>query len=50
LTSSQTFAFQDETDAIEVPLDGQTGRDTEPFVAEPDANGNEFPMALPMPL
>jgi len=36
-------AFEDETDAIEVPLDGQTGRDTQPFVAAPDANGNEFP-------
>ncbi|CAA9335536.1 Alkaline phosphatase, partial [uncultured Leptolyngbya sp.] len=39
-------AFQDETDAIKVPLDGQTGRDTEPFVAKPDANGNEFPYGI----
>jgi glycerophosphoryl diester phosphodiesterase len=39
-------AFEDVTDAIEVPLDGQTGRDTQPFVAEPDANGNEFPYGI----
>ena len=30
------------SDAISVPLDGQTGRNTAPFVAAPDANGNRF--------
>ncbi len=45
--ANPTFgAFEDETDAIEVPLDGQTGRDTQPFVAAADANGNEFPYGI----
>ncbi len=39
-------AFEEETDAIKVPLDGQTGRDTEPFVSAPDANGNQFPYGV----
>jgi len=36
----------DGSDAIKVPLDGQEGRNTEPFVAAPDANGNEFPFGI----
>ncbi|MBE9048754.1 alkaline phosphatase, partial [Pleurocapsales cyanobacterium LEGE 10410] len=36
-------AFGDNADGIPVPLDGQTGNDTEPFVTgEPDANGDTF--------
>ncbi|MBD2104312.1 alkaline phosphatase [Leptolyngbya sp. FACHB-261] len=36
----------DDSDAIQVPLDGQEGRNTQPFVSEPDANGNEFPFGI----
>jgi glycerophosphoryl diester phosphodiesterase len=36
----------DRSDAIEVPLDGANGRDTEPFIAAPDRNGNEFPFGV----
>ncbi len=32
----------DRSDAIEVPYDGASGRDTEPFVSAPDANGNQY--------
>jgi glycerophosphoryl diester phosphodiesterase len=39
-------AFQTETDAIDVPLDGQEGRDTAPFVSEADVNGNEFSFGI----
>ena len=36
-------AFGDDADGIPVPLDGQTGNDTEPFVTgEPDADGDIF--------
>ena len=36
-------AFGDDADGISVPLDGQTGNDTEPFVTgEPDADGDIF--------
>ena len=36
-------AFGDDADGIAVPLDGQTGNDTEPFVTgAPDADGNIF--------
>ena len=36
-------AFGDDADGIPVPLDGQTGNDTEPFVTgEPDADGDTF--------
>jgi glycerophosphoryl diester phosphodiesterase len=31
---------------VQVPLDGTEGRDTAPFVAEPDANGTEFPYGI----
>jgi glycerophosphoryl diester phosphodiesterase len=36
------------SDALRVPLDGQTGNNTTPFVAEPDANGDthEFGVAF----
>lgn len=36
----------DRSDAVQNPLDGTEGRDTEPFVAAPDTNGNEYPFAL----
>ncbi|MBD2039288.1 alkaline phosphatase [Microcoleus sp. FACHB-672] len=36
----------DDSDAVEVPLDGRDGRNTEPFVAAADANGNEYPFAI----
>ncbi len=40
-------AFGDEADGIEVPLDGQTGNDTAPFVTgAPDANGDIFNFGL----
>ena len=35
-------AFGADADAISVPLDGQTGNDTEPFVSAPDADGDIF--------
>ena len=36
-------AFGDDADGIPVPLDGQTGNDTEPFeTGAPDADGDEF--------
>jgi glycerophosphoryl diester phosphodiesterase len=38
--------LDDESDAIEVPLDGREGRNTEPFVSAPDTNGNEFPFGI----
>ncbi|MBD2258283.1 alkaline phosphatase [Pseudanabaena sp. FACHB-2040] len=34
------------SDAIDVPLDGQEGRNTEPFVAAAAANGNEYPFGI----
>ncbi|MGF1497245.1 MAG: alkaline phosphatase [Elainellaceae cyanobacterium] len=34
------------SDATQAPLDGATGRGTEPFVSVADANGNEFPYAI----
>jgi glycerophosphoryl diester phosphodiesterase len=40
-------AFGDDADGIEVPLDGQTGNDTAPFVTgAPDANGDIFNFGL----
>jgi len=36
----------DRSDAVQVPLDGQDGRNTEPFVAAPDAGGNQFPFGI----
>lgn len=36
----------DDFDAVEVPLDGQEGRNTAPFVSAEDANGNEFPFGI----
>lgn len=36
----------DDSDAVEVPLDGQEGRNTVPFVPAEDANGNEFPFGI----
>ena len=36
----------DDSDAVQVPLDGRDGRNTEPFVAAADANGNEYPFAI----
>jgi glycerophosphoryl diester phosphodiesterase len=38
--------LEDGSDAVEVPLDGASGRDTEPFVTAPDANGNEYPFSI----
>ncbi|NJO67190.1 MAG: alkaline phosphatase, partial [Leptolyngbyaceae cyanobacterium RM1_405_57] len=32
----------DDSDAVEVPLDGREGRNTEPFITAEDANGNTF--------
>jgi glycerophosphoryl diester phosphodiesterase len=34
------------TTARNVPLDGQTGANTPPFIAQPDANGDTFPFAV----
>ncbi len=45
-TVSVNPTLPDESDAIEVPLDGQSGRNTEPFVAAADANGTEFPFGI----
>ncbi|MEM9927225.1 MAG: alkaline phosphatase, partial [Cyanobacteria bacterium P01_D01_bin.50] len=36
----------DRSDATEVFLDGQSGRDTEPFVSAPSADGDEFPFGI----
>jgi glycerophosphoryl diester phosphodiesterase len=36
----------DDSDAVEVPLDGQEGRNTQPFVTAEDANGNTFPFGI----
>jgi glycerophosphoryl diester phosphodiesterase len=36
----------DRSDAIQVPLDGQEGRNTEPFIAGADENGNQFPFGI----
>ncbi len=36
----------DRSDAIEVPLDGQNGRNTEPFISAPNANGEQFPFGV----
>ena len=36
----------DRSDAIEVPLDGQSGRNTEPFVSAPNAEGVQFPFGI----
>ena len=36
----------DRSDAIEVPLDGQSGRNTEPFVSAPNAKGEQFPFGI----
>ncbi|MBD1996664.1 alkaline phosphatase [Leptolyngbya sp. FACHB-541] len=36
----------DDSDAVEVPLDGQEGRNTEPFITAEDANGNTFPFGI----
>jgi glycerophosphoryl diester phosphodiesterase len=37
---------EDGSDATSIPLDGAEGRNTEPFVAEPDANGTQFPFGI----
>ncbi len=34
------------TESRPVPLDGQNGADTDPFVAAPDASGDEFPFGV----
>lgn len=34
------------TEPRPVPLDGQTGANTQPFVSAPDANGDQFPFAI----
>ncbi|HEY9769554.1 MAG TPA: alkaline phosphatase [Coleofasciculaceae cyanobacterium] len=40
-------AFGDDADGIPVPLDGQTGNDTEPFnTGAPDADGDSFEFGL----
>ncbi len=40
-------AFGDDADGISVPLDGQTGNDTEPFnTGAPDADGDDFDFGL----
>jgi glycerophosphoryl diester phosphodiesterase len=40
-------AFGDDADGIPVPLDGQTGNDTEPFnTGAPDADGDNFDFGL----
>lgn len=40
-------AFGNDADGIQVPLDGTTGNDTEPFVTgESDANGDNFEFGL----
>ena len=36
----------DRSDAVQNPLDGTEGRDTEPFISAPDANGNEYPFGI----
>lgn len=36
----------DRSDAIEVPLDGQSGRNTEPFISAPNAEGEQFPFGI----
>ncbi|KKD36632.1 alkaline phosphatase [Limnoraphis robusta] len=36
----------DRSDAVQVPYDGASGRDTEPFISAPDANGNEYPFGV----
>ncbi len=36
----------DRSDAIEVPLDGQNGRNTEPFISAPNADGEKFPFGI----
>jgi glycerophosphoryl diester phosphodiesterase len=38
--------LDDESDAVEAPLDGAQGRGSEPFIAQPDANGTEFPFGI----
>jgi glycerophosphoryl diester phosphodiesterase len=38
--------LEDESDAVEVPLDGQEGGNSAPFVAAADANGNQFPFGI----
>ncbi|NJO53408.1 MAG: hypothetical protein HC840_32870 [Leptolyngbyaceae cyanobacterium RM2_2_4] len=39
----------DDSDAVEVPLDGREGRNTEPFITAEDATATRFPLGLPMP-
>lgn len=40
-------AFGDDADGIPVPLDGQTGNDTEPFTTgAPDADGDDFEFGI----
>ncbi len=38
--------LDDRSDATEVFRDGQTGRNTAPFVSAPDANGNRYPFGV----
>ncbi|MEO1375774.1 MAG: alkaline phosphatase, partial [Cyanobacteria bacterium J06635_10] len=38
--------LRDRSDATEYLLDGQSGRDTEPFVSAPSADGDEFPFGI----
>jgi glycerophosphoryl diester phosphodiesterase len=45
-TSPVNPTLADESDAVEIPLDGAEGRGTKPFVAQPDANGTEFPFGI----
>jgi glycerophosphoryl diester phosphodiesterase len=36
----------DRSDAVENPLDGAEGRNTEPFVSAPDLDGDQFPFGI----
>ena len=45
-TVSVNPTLADRSDAVQVPYDGASGRDTEPFISAPDANGNEYPFGV----
>ncbi|MGL5796471.1 MAG: alkaline phosphatase [Waterburya sp.] len=44
---SKTVSFGEDADGVQVPLDGTTGNDTEPFTTgAPDADGDNFDFGL----
>ncbi|MGC9524960.1 MAG: alkaline phosphatase [Limnospira sp.] len=45
-TISVNPTLADRSDAVEVPMDGAEGRDSEPFISAPDANGNQYPFGI----